>query len=202
MKLLSTRSIFASGNERALYYRSLIVKGDLQSSYAAVSKTYQDLTESYKDIMYSELKWGSSSKEVTSRLGNPRYKVDALNDLQQHQVLFFKREILGHRAIVQCHFLYNQLYFVHIDFVSALSNELGCINELILKKYALLPVDRRVGNFCITDGNQNKLQINNDVTLSLTYISGLPSVSLLLEKQIHAKSLMRRRQADLHLLEL
>jgi hypothetical protein len=193
MKLLTKRSFFSSYNERDHYYKSLIVKNTVESSYQAVSRVYPGITETYKDVIFKDLLWGTTSRDVIHSLGSPRYKVDKLNDLTDHQILFFKREIMDQKTVMQCHFLHNQLYFLHIDFLSSLSKELEMIQQMIYRKYALNNTPGVPGN-AIKDCYQNKLIINNDVILSLSYISGMPSVAKILEKQLQRKSVTEKER--------
>src|SRR5687768_6633771 len=201
MKLLSKRSFFSSYNERDHYYNSLIVKNTVESSYQTVSRSHPGIIESYKDVVFKDLLWGMTSRDVVHRLGSPRYKVDRLNDLNDHLILFFKREIMDQKTVMQCHFLHNQLYFIHIDFLSSLSKEISMIQEMIFKKYALGKSLSQQGN-CIKDCYQNKLIINNDVILSLSYISGTPSVMKILEKQLQRKMITEKERMQYRLSEL
>jgi hypothetical protein len=200
MKLLIKRSFFSSHSERDQYYQSLVVKNTVESSYKAVSQTHPGIAESYKDVVFKDLLWGMTSRDVIHRLGSPRYKLDKLNDLSDHQILFFKREIMDQKTVMQCHFLHNQLYFVHIDFLSCLSKELDMIQQMIYRKYGL---DHTTGSYsnAIKDCYQNKLVINNDVILSLSYISGMPSVAKILEKQLQHKTVTQKLKMESNLSE-
>ena len=167
----------------------------MESSYKAISQTHPGIVESYKDVVFKDLLWGMTSRDVAHSLGGVRYKIDKLNDLSEHQILFFKREIMDQKTIIQCHFLHNQLYFVHIDFLSCLSKELDMIQEMIYRKYA---VEHRTGSYscAIKDCYQNKLIINNDVILSLSYISGMPSIAKILEKQLQRKAVAQKEKVE------
>src|SRR5690349_23064981 len=191
MKILSKGYLFSSRNERDEFYRNLILKNNLHTTHDCLTRINSSSIDSYKDIIFRGLLWGSSVKDVIATLGTPRYKVEKLNDLNDHLVLFFKREILQQRAIVQCHFLQNELYFVHVDFPQAFSHELRHISDAIYNKYALnKPTE--IANHCLVDCYQNKLVIHNDVTLSISYISGTASIVKLLEKQMERKTVKHR----------
>ena len=183
MKLLSKKSFFSSNTGRDHYYNSLIVKNTVESSYKTVSREHPGIIESYKDVVFKDLLWGMAPRDVVQRLGSARYKVDKLNDLNDHLILFFKKEIMDQKTVMQCHFLSNQLYFIHIDFLSSFSKEVGMIQEMIYKKYVPGRSLSAQGN-CIKDCYQNKLIINNDVILSLSYISGTPALINMFEKQL------------------
>ena len=201
MKLLSKRSFFSTYNERDQFYKSLIVKNTLQSSYQCLTTELPETAESYQDIIYKGIPWGSSSRDVVTKLGAARYKVEELNDLEDHLILFFKREILNEKAIVQCHFIDNQLYFIHIDFLSSLSVDVTFIHDLILKKY-LLSHHAAARPLSLKDCYQNKLIINTDVTLSLSYVSGTASIARLFEKQLQKKASRQQERMHFNLSEL
>jgi hypothetical protein len=201
MKLLSKRSFFSTYNERDQFYKSLIVKNTLQSSYYCLTTERPGTAESYQDIIYKEIPWGSSSRDVINRLGAARYRVEELNDLDNHLILFFKREILNEKAVVQCHFIDNQLYFIHIDFLSSLSIDVAFIHDLIVKKY-LLSEAMPGKPVSIKDCFQNRLIINTDVTLGLSYVSGTASVARLFEKQLQKRASRQQERISLSLSEL
>jgi hypothetical protein len=183
MKRSIHKYLFSNPRERDHYYRSLIVKDSLTATVELLSKKDEGTTKTFNDIIFNEISWGSSERVLIRKLGMPRIRFQNINDLEHHTILFFKLEIGGKIAVVQCHLLENELYFLHLNFVMSPFNEVKVIEEMIREKYSVGITSPNSVVSC-TDYFQNKLIIQHNVCLNISYISGKHSILHKLEKQM------------------
>jgi hypothetical protein len=201
MKIFSKNAYYYSYIDRQYYYKSLVVKNSLPVTLEYLTKEHRVIFDTARNVMFKDLAWGISPRQTVNKLGRIRYKVENSNEFENHQILFFKRGILAQKAVMQCHFLRNELYFIHIDFHSSLSNELGFVSDMVFEKY--LPTQTAAGpNTCIRDRHDNKLILNNEVTLNISYISGKPAIMKDLQKELLAQKNRQTTPAKRFVMEL
>ena len=190
MKIHLPSSFFQPNKLKEIYYKSLVVKNTEEKFDPLCHRAFPLLFETEKEIMMMNIKWGASRKTVTRLLGNPRFACKALAD-DRSDILFFKQEIQQEKAIIQCHFLKDQFYYAHIDFVSSLSTENLKIQEMVRHKFQIadLKADR---NLIITDPAENKLILEHNVYLHLEYLTGKPSIVKKIKEQAFLKSETKR----------
>jgi hypothetical protein len=177
------KSLFPHLKEKEVYYRNLIVKESLESSIETLSRKHPEMIKSFHDITFNNLAWGSSEKEIVRKLGDPRYKFQKVNDLDKHVILFFKIQICGHYAILQCHLFENELYFLHMHVARSLQRDVRFIEEMIHKKYSSEEFNPKA-NTCFEDYFQNKLVIEENVYLNIYYMSGKPAFLQKLQREL------------------
>jgi hypothetical protein len=173
MKVKFPACFFQHNKLKEIFYKSYIVKnsqdkfaGDFQSRFPGM--------ETVEEILMMNIRWGSSKKTVTRLLGNPRFANRPVADPAK-EILFFKQQIAEEKAIVQCHFIKDQFYYGHVDFVSSLSRENKTVQEMVREKFKLAERDG-LSSMIITDPASNKLVIEHNVYLQLHYITGKPAL--------------------------
>jgi hypothetical protein len=192
MRLSLPRTLFPAFKEREDYYRNLIVKDTLETTVHALQVNDPGISKTFHDITFKEISWGSSEKELIRKFGPARYKFQKINDLDKHVILFFKTKVCGQNAIIQCHLLENELYFLHIDFVNSVYKDVKFIEEIIHKKYSPSPYDPEIKT-CFEDYFQNKLLISHTVYMNICYISGQVSILQKFEKYLTIAKINRLR---------
>jgi hypothetical protein len=190
MKIGLQRPFLSTDNERDVYYKSLVVKNTLQTTLACLNNN-DPQKDTFQDIIFHDIPWASNSRTVIQKLGNPRYKLQKLNDLKDHLVLFFKMTLHDQPVVLQCHFVDNELYFVHIDFFTAAFDDIAFINEIIRKKYALQQDDSESLNF--KDCYQNRLIIDHNVHYGINYICGQFAILKKLQNQLAQKEIKNQK---------
>ncbi len=120
------------------------------------------------------LKFGCTVNQVKKDMGKPKYSYDNENDINNHQVLFYRRIFTDTSLLVQLQFYNNQLYFIGLDVIRRLIDEnekIGIINTVI-QKYLNQPFVK--GNMypLIQDQDKNSIVINDDINFSICYVAG------------------------------
>ena len=173
MKITFPACFFQHNKLKEIYYKSYIVKNS-QEKFNPDFQHRFPLIETSQDVLMMNIKWGSSKKTVTRLLGSPRFANKPPGDPAQ-DILLFKQQIAEEKAIIQCHFIKDQFYYGHIDFVTSLSRENKKVQEMVRQKYGLTETGYP-GTVAIADAECNKLIIEENVYLQMHYITGKPAL--------------------------
>jgi hypothetical protein len=174
MKIHLPPAFFQQNKLKEIYYKSFIVKNTVEKFDTSFQQGLPVVSTTETEITLMNIKWGATKKNVVRILGAPRF-VCQVSTHERKVVLFFKQEILGEKAIIQCHFLKDQFYYAHIDFVASLSKENKKVQEMVKHRYlrSHIGTDR---SLIITDPTNNKLILEHNVYLHLDYLTGKPAL--------------------------
>lgn len=174
MKIRFSPSFFQHNKLKEIYYKSLVVKNTSEKFERRFQHTYPVQSATEKEILMMDIKWGATRKTVCRVLGAPRFICKSATD-ERDVIVFFKQEIVGEKAIIQCHFLKDQFYYAHIDFIASLSRDNKKVQEMVKHKY-LTPQVATDRDLIVTDPDNNTLILEHNVYLHLDYLTGKPAV--------------------------
>lgn len=188
MKIQLPDGFFGNNKIKEVYYNSFLVKQVEAKFFPEALPCFVQL-EAKTEVKLMELPWGCSRKSMIRFLGNPRFIIKPHQQASQ-EIFFFKQQIHGEKSIIQCHFLSDQFYFAHVDFISSLSSENKKILSLLQQKYCYdqFPDEKII----IRDRDGNRILVDRNVYLRLDYLTGRGA---LIEKMKSVAS--RHRQAVL-----
>jgi hypothetical protein len=152
----------------------MLVKNTREKFEPSFQQNFPVILTTEKEILMMNIKWGATKKSVVRLLGAPRFTCTKSTD-ERHVILFFKQEIVGEKAIIQCHFLKDQFYYAHIDFTASLSQENKKVQEMVKHRYLTSDVGTE-RSLIITDPAANKLILEHNVYLHLEYLTGNPAM--------------------------
>jgi len=153
------------------YYQRILNQYDNTNSYLSLYKNQSNnvFLKTDTDICFSKtIKFNSSINEVKKELNKPNYHITS-NKFNNVEILFYRILIGNHKVKCQMHFFAGKLFLYNYIFSYLQKNESNEIINIIQEKY--IPHVNDYSNQIIIDSNNNCLQINNDVELTVNYFS-------------------------------
>jgi hypothetical protein len=187
-------------SDRENFYKNFLVDTTPKSLMNSLTANCMGMAATADQISFKETPWGSTRKTVMRKFGSPRYIFDNTASLRNHLIFFYKQTLLNEKVVIQFHFLEDELFLIHVDFLSNTSLDIKAIKNVVEKKYG--PIQVYQNDIYLIDDSQNRLIIKQNLYLTFTYTSGESSVIRKLEKQIADKMGNEGRRLETTLSEL
>lgn len=155
--------------ERNEYYFQRLFPNS-PSFFTRIFRSGANSLEVQLPISFQNVKFGSSPRDVSVKLGNPRYTIK--NSGISSQVYFYKEKIDSHFVIAQLHFMEDELFYAGYVFPYENMAEKQSIKNILFEKYAgSSSADFEKYNSLI-DPWLNRIYVFDNVSLNILYIWG------------------------------
>ncbi|MBI2271090.1 MAG: hypothetical protein HYU69_12160 [Bacteroidetes bacterium] len=156
------------------YYERKLFPKDIQY-FNELSGQNNNLIRAKIKIEFRNAAWGCKDSVIKKILGKPRYILEKRHGNIIYSVLFHKEKISKYKVNIQTHFIDNVFFYACCTFSLLTKQEIHDFKNIIIEKYmAAKPKNENSGidRHVLTDSNNNKIIIKDDVYFRICYLSG------------------------------
>lgn len=170
--------------EKENFYRSFINQYYLDFAHQMLSQEQVNPHLTNTIIAPHDISFGASPRKVIWQIGMPSFQLKNINDIQEHNILFYKTKLMKQKVLIQFHFINGFFYYSQLSFLSFTEKINTALSNSIKNKYQCTGAFENEGKICMTDICGNKMIIEKGVYLTVSYITGESYPRLLMEDQI------------------
>jgi hypothetical protein len=183
-KLMPYSHYSAFYREKENFYRSFINQYYLDFAHQMLSQEQVNPHLTNTVIAPHDISFGASPRKVIWQIGMPSYQLKNINDIQDHNILFYKTKLMKQKVLIQFHFINGFFYYSQLSFLSFTEKINNALSNSIKNKYQCTGAFGNEGKIYMTDICGNKMIIEKGVYLPVSYITGESYPRLLMEDQI------------------
>ena len=153
------------------------------------------------DIAVDNIDFGVSSKQLLKIKGKPNFIQKKGLVSENIKTLFYRELIKGVKCIIQFHFYNDQFFYGHMELRHDKCGFKEEVEELIKAKYGI----DEIRNGSIIDQSGNQIFFKNDITPSLSYLTGDSTIKACIRKELNEIKLISDRKSSVqvsHILDL
>lgn len=169
-KSASVYNSYYLNGSREKFYSRYIFERNINSIISLFKAINTKAVEVKNNILFDDLAFGSTTKSVTSILGKPKCTFKFIYGSLEHKVLVYKIKFDEYTAVVNCNFLNNQLFYVHVCFPDYKQPVKQFIYNHIEREYHCI-LENYNQDYVLTNTSKEKIIIEADINLNIYYVS-------------------------------
>ncbi len=170
--------------EKENFYRSFINQYYLDFAHQMLTQEQVNPHLTNTIIAPHDISFGASPRKVIWQIGMPSFQLKNINDIQDHNILFYKTKLMKQKVLIQFHFINGFFYYSQLSFLSFTEKINTALSNSIKNKYQCAGSFGDESKIYMTDICGNKMIIEKGVYLTVSYITGESFPKLLMEEQI------------------
>jgi len=172
-------------DSRASYYERLIFPASFQNFIEVIRNNHESVFKSEPPIRFKTLEFGDTEKEVSRKLGTPRFicKDNGFSSA----VYYYREEFMNHSLLFQLHFFDDKFVLATHSIIDSDLKWRGFIKKGVIEKYGgndpvHLIEKSDITSIVFSDETGNKIFILESINLNIVYFSGDPAHRELVKK--------------------
>ncbi len=176
--------------DKESYYLQFIESTELDyylTFFSAKEEEKKKIIATDQSIKLFDIDFKSGTETILKNMGSARFKSSYKKDGLKTTVLFYKKQFYSYKAIVQFHFINNQLVFGSLIIPHHNNQTISALSKLLSIKYSE-SLSNKLESSIVVDSDNNRIFYSNYFYPTLIYIgNNVQQIKPMLKKSTESK---------------